>query len=540
MRKTHEKQYSLPKTDHTSAHTSYDYGHCLWCVMTLFFTLFVCIVCVGEQVDINQAEARIRYAHMSGRVSVRVSATTTFRADNRVMKLSPGEYTIEVSAVQPAGRRYHVFPKTFHPTERQELDVYLNQWRARGYDPRIETFGLLYKTASGRVFDNRRHWVSLARFDSENEAQALINRLKEESVWAWRRAEKTTPGNAAFVISNAQGEQSPSAPAPLELRSDAPIEVLDMASSYWKNHKANRLLAGPLQFEIGMDGNIEIFGRLSVETYLRGVVPAEMPASWPMEALKAQAIVARSEIYASLADKYRLEGFDFTGLESCRAYWGIGGHHPRTDAAVVETSGQILVHEGAVAKTVFCASCGGLTENNENVWSGPANPLLRGVPDFPKNNPPAIGDMRMFIMSKPPAWCADDAGFRWQRRYSVQELSDLVNKHHRVGVIRSIEEGARGVSGRLKSVTINGSVGAATIERELAIRQVFGSLPSAMFVVEPIPSSTSPSAFLFYGGGRGHGVGMCQYGARGMANAGLHVHAILAHYFAGATIERTR
>ena len=106
-----------------------------------------------------------------------------------------------------------------------------------------------------------------------------------------------------------------------------------------------------------------------------------------------------------------------------------------------------------------------------------------------------------------------------------------------MGTIQSIVEGSRGVSGRLKSVTIKGSSGKVILERELAIRQAFGGLPSAMVIIEREQEAEASGAYVFAGGGRGHGVGMCQHGARGMANAGLRFEEIVAHYFPGACLE---
>lgn len=506
----------------------------------LFVAQALSTAAAAEAVNPLTVEARIRYASTPDTLSVRASTTLTARSGEHVLVLPPGEWKIEASEVRPAHKRFHVFPKTFHPREEQALAAYLSEWRARGYEPQVQVFGLLFKTASGQIFDNRRQWVSLARFDSEQEAQSLITRLQQESVWAWRRVEKAAPGSAQFVVRAGNGERMGALPSPMELYSDTPIELRDVSSGYWRTRQTDWLLQGPLRLEPGMDGHIEVFGRLPVETYLRGVVPAEMPSGWPSEALKAQAVVARSEIYASLSDKYRLEGFDFTALESCRAYWGLGGHQPATDAAVLETAGRILTYDGAIARTVFSSCCGGLTEHNENVWSGPANPILRGVPDFPREKPPPPMDIRTFLMRTPAAWCSGDPGFRWEKRYTVQELSDIVNKQHRVGAIRNIKEGPRGVSGRLRSVTITGSAGTVTLERELAIRQTLGGLPSAMFVIEQTTPGASPASFVFRGGGRGHGVGLCQHGARGMAASGLTYDAILTHYFSGAALERIR
>lgn len=506
---------------------------------------FLCLSLYAETPPLNpeQARARIRYAVLKDSVTVRISGSSVVTTGGTRFRVDGGEWTFESSGIRPARNRHHVFPKTFMPGEESARDAYMAEWRSRGYEPQVEIIGHRFRTAPGALLDNREYWISLARFDTEPEARTLIERLKGESVWAWTRPERISPGSGVFHI-RGQGRRSPDAlSAPVEIASETPIEVVDVSSSFWKERKANRMFQGPLSLEIGPEGDIEIYGLLPIETYLQGVVPAEMPAGWPAEALKAQAIVARSEIYASLGHKYRLEGFDFTALESCRAYLGLSGHAPTTDDAVRATSGMALVYGGKYGKTVFSSCCGGWTENNENVWSGPANMLLRGGPDFPSGKGgagPSAG-LNQWLSGSPPAWCAGDAaGFRWQKRYTVAELSKLVNQRHTVGTIQRIQEGPRGVSGRLKSVTITGSRGTVTIERELAIRQAFGGLPSAMVIIQASPAAGSPASFTFTGGGRGHGVGMCQHGARGMALAGRRFEEIVAQYFPGATIERTR
>lgn len=496
--------------------------------------------CNEQPVAMSEVQARIRYAAKPGALTLRASAPLTVIADGVSHELRPGEWRIVVMDVIPARRRYHLFPKTFQPAESRELQEYLDHWQSRGYAPQTETFGMVFRSEDQRTFDNRVHWVSLARFDTKQEAEALRDRLAEEQVWAWMRPETVTRGTARMEVRDSGGTVVFRSRIPVELRCSQPLEIVDLDSGFWREKRADRLVQPPLSLEIGPDGDLEVYGRLSVETYLRGVIPAEMPAGWHREALKAQAVAARSEIYASLAGKHRLEGFDFTMLETCRAYWGLGGHHPATDAAVTETAGQVLAHNGKIMPTVFSSCCGGWTENNENVWSGPPNPILRGISDAPTPSRP-ISNLRSWLASSPPAWCAGDtAHFRWQRRYTTAELSAMVNKHHRVGTVQAVEEGARGVSGRLKSVTIRGSGGKVTVQRELPIRRVFGGLPSAMFVVSVAGESGAGRVYTFHGGGRGHGVGLCQHGARGMAEAGRDYRAILTHYFSGITIERTR
>ncbi len=495
-------------------------------------------------VDTATLQLRMRYAVMKDSAAFRAEQPLTLvAADGAEKTLPPGVWRVSASEVRPARQQFHVFPKTFQPGEAKEMEAYMAEWRAKGYSPLALTFGRRFTTAGGAVLDNRVRWVSLARCATEAEAEALKKKLSAEQVWAWSRPETTAPGRAAFRVTDEKGGVAWRGEAPLELRCAGPVEIADVQTGFWKERRADHLCATPLALRIGPDGGIEVHGALPLETYLRGVLPAEMPASWPVEALKAQAVAARSEILAACAGKYLLEGFDFTTLETCRAYAGLGGHTPGTDRAVAETAGEVLAQSGKVATTVFSACCGGWTENNDTVWSGPPNSALRALPDYPSAKRPAQAGPEAYGLAKwlsgaPPAWCAGHREYRWKKVFSAAELSALVNKKYAVGQIKAIRPGMRGPGGRLRRVVIEGTKGAVTVERELAIRQAFGGLPSAMCIITADGVNSLPKSFTFTGGGRGHGVGMCQEGARAMAAAGLAHGAILRQYFSGVELER--
>jgi SpoIID/LytB domain protein len=144
-----------------------------------------------------------------------------------------------------------------------------------------------------------------------------------------------------------------------------------------------------------------------------------------------------------------------------------------------------------------------------------------------------------WVLERPNAYCSgDDTYFRWERKYTGSELNAHVGKQHRIGPVTDIILGERAPGGRLKSITIEGRDDSVTIRKELPIRLAFGGLPSAMFTVDFERSPEGLRSVIFRGGGRGHGVGMCQQGARGMALQGKGYVDILRHYFTGVTIER--
>ncbi len=113
----------------------------------------------------------------------------------------------------------------------------------------------------------------------------------------------------------------------------------------------------------------------------------------------------------------------------------------------------------------------------------------------------------------------------------------MIDSRYAVGQIERIELGDRGVSGRLKWVRIYGSKKVETIHKELPIRLAFGGLPSALFVLQTETDARGNVQHVFLGGGRGHGVGLCQHGAQGMAQSGMTYAQILKHYFTNVEIE---
>jgi stage II sporulation protein D len=136
---------------------------------------------------------------------------------------------------------------------------------------------------------------------------------------------------------------------------------------------------GALEFRAGRSGRVETIDALGLDDYVRGVVAAEMPSGWSMQALEAQAVAARTYAITSNAGG---SGFDQYSDTRSQVYGGIGAEAPRSDAAVAATRGQVVTYGGRPVVTYFFSSSGGYTENVENAWPGsPASPWLRGVPD---------------------------------------------------------------------------------------------------------------------------------------------------------------
>lgn len=486
-----------------------------------------------ELVTAGNPPVRVRLFHGVREVSIQSGTSLHINHEGGAVDLPSHSWTVTLGQATPPRQHFHVFLKTFKPHETDAMHAYLAQWTAQGYPAKAIPMGSRYRTEAGHILDGREQWISLQRFERESQAVALKAGLERDNQWSWIRPETILPGSGTVSAKSADGHTM-SWNLPVHIMSSSPIRVAHSGDRTGKTY------IGEVSLAVEPDSTLGVYETLPVEEYLAGVLPAEMPALWPAEALKAQAIAARSDVLGHLALKHVLAGFNFTNSEGDRMYGGYSGRHPASDAAVAATRGRVLSDGVRIIPAVFSSNCGGWSEDNDAVWSSPPDMSLRGVADFPKGAAPAApsANIARWLQQQPRAYCSgDDKGFRWSRRLTVAEVTRSVNQHHNVGTVRAIEPGERGVSGRLKSVTVTGSQGKVTIRKELPIRQAFGGLPSAMVLIRAESGASGPVAFTFVGGGRGHGVGLCQHGARGMALAGAGYQDIVLHYFGSALLE---
>ncbi|MCF7832016.1 MAG: SpoIID/LytB domain-containing protein [Candidatus Marinimicrobia bacterium] len=322
---------------------------------------------------------------------------------------------------------------------------------------------------------------------------------------------------------------------------------------FWAGSE-DRVYKGDLEFYINADNKIDVISILDIETYLLGVVPSEIGVTAPIEALKAQAICARSEAVIGLeSGKYAGEHYILTADIYCQVYSGIGKSNDAVFKAVSETRGEVLVANDTIISAYYASNCGGHSEDIENVWpsrSGHAeqwsgHPDMDGEIDLDLTQ---ADDIRTWINSEPDCWCKPSEltpewskqHFRWTRSISPGELSKAVaEKVEDIGLIYDIIPLERGVSGRIYDILFIGSEGHCRLNGELNIRMLWESpLKSSCFVVDKIGPTTEPVSFIINGAGWGHGVGMCQTGAIAQANVGRTYKDILAHYFRGSGIEK--
>ncbi len=316
-------------------------------------------------------------------------------------------------------------------------------------------------------------------------------------------------------------------------------------------------------------GKLRIINVLAFEDYLKGIVPNEMPTSFNLEALKAQAIAARGYTLANMT-KHAADDANICDSTHCHVYYGALTEDPKSSEAVTGTTGLVATYEQDVIDAVYSSTAGGYTENNENVWSdwatktfpGKPLPYLRGVPDDEGVGPLDSEEAaRAFLTARIGSFDSLSSYLRWQVTWTRQQLEDTINvtlakraaadstfvtpafpQGAAIGALQSLKVLERGVSGKIMSLAIEGNSGTWVVKKELNIRFVLkpptGSLALSanMYFDQKYDEAGNLVSVTAYGAGYGHGVGMSQWGANGMAAKGYTFDKILRHYYSGIAL----
>jgi len=269
------------------------------------------------------------------------------------------------------------------------------------------------------------------------------------------------------------------------------------------------------------EGRLVFVNEVELEDYLRGVLPPEIPASFHPEALKAQAIAARTYTLANLR-KHRPQGYDLCDAAHCQVYTGVQNEDPREDAAIKDTEGLVVTYEGKPIHAVYHDACGGRTAGNETAWPGSVPlPYLRPVVD-------GEGEQ---------AWCARSPRAAWTRQISQEKLGNALARFGVQGPVTAVEPGECDENGRPNQYRVRSASGewvilAGALRSAVNAGLGWDTLPSADFTAAP-----NGYSIVFAGRGNGHGVGLCQWGANEMARAGKTAEEILKHYYQGVTVQ---
>ncbi len=267
-------------------------------------------------------------------------------------------------------------------------------------------------------------------------------------------------------------------------------------------------------FDIQKDGSgsLSIVNRLNIESYLYGVLPHEVAAWWPMEALKAQAIAARTyALYQMQVSKNN--PYDVKNTTSSQVYGGSTSERYRTKLATNQTAGKVLTYLGKVFPAYFHATCGGTQAGAQELWKINLLPIGGGAKC---------------------TFCRISPHYYWEAKIPFAEIEEKLNANKRsVGQLLNIEAVTQTPSGRAGSLKFTGNMGEAVIAaKDFRIWVGGNRIRSTAFSIE-----VSEDAALFHGRGWGHGVGLCQWGSLGQALLGRHYKDILNLYYPQAKIE---
>lgn len=275
----------------------------------------------------------------------------------------------------------------------------------------------------------------------------------------------------------------------------------------------------------------KVINELNLEEYVYGAISAALPDGSPMEAYRAQAVVARTfALWSKERRNENLEKADVCDSAACARYVGLSEELREPVKAAAQTEGWILAKDGSPARVPQHEHCGGLTEE-EGGLAGVQDSELPGIPHRTPEQ------LERYTHEFPPRDRYCEAGSlnpgaqsRWLRLLRADDLRERLDRVTPIGAVRHIRVARRSPTGRVLAVEITGSRGTAALEGREQIEKILspGSLRSTLFTLQAAPKA---GGFLLFGAGTGHGVGLCKAGAIGQAALGRDWKAILKHYF---------
>jgi stage II sporulation protein D len=276
-----------------------------------------------------------------------------------------------------------------------------------------------------------------------------------------------------------------------------------------------RRYGGNIVFRPNKDETVTVIDELGIEEYLLGVIAKEMSPEWPLEALKAQAIVSRTFALNNLG-KFKHNGFDLSNDDRSQLYTGLTDINPRIKRAVKQTRGQILSWRGKIMPVYFHSTCGGHTVSPGDVWGDRSA------------TPAPLTGVRC-------RYCKHSPHYRWQAYFRGRDILRHLQRTWNVTRLDRIRIGAKGSNGILVTLNLKLDRMWKTI-RANKFRLLLGAAELKSTRIYRI--SRKSRGWHFRGKGYGHGVGLCQWGARVQAVDGREYRRILRHYFPGAKIRR--
>ncbi len=494
--------------------------------------------------------------------------TVTFKPDMPIRVLPSGEdgpeielpgnieYTVSASEPQKGKYKHYVVVNRLPVANRGRVNALKDTWLKRGFIPEIIEVGGLF-AVHGKVFDSRTVLIAVGGTNSRAKARKIKQQLESKyGIEGAIHSEVTRRPSALLTLSSNGIDVKVKARDVLQISPPRGREntiaytVPKIEKSYGKGFETRRY-TGSLIFAPDNDGTVVAMVSLGAERLLKGVVPAETYKTAPAAALQAQAVAARNEIFSAIGVRNLAEPYMLRGDVMDQVYGGVGVEHPKTNKAVDDTRGQVMFYGKKIIEATYSSNAAGFTESNEYVWDMEPRPWLRGKLDTTANVPAKYKDgiseaeldgflRSNFNTNSRSAPVSSAKNYRWEKTVPVSKPEAWLAQNNRsVGRIKDVKIAQRGFSGRVVRLEIVGTKGKTVVERELNARRLFGGLRSGLFLMKINRDANGlATSFEFRGGGFGHGVGMCQTGAIGMASQGKNYKTILKHYYSGIEVER--
>ncbi|TGN17884.1 SpoIID/LytB domain-containing protein [Leptospira idonii] len=260
-----------------------------------------------------------------------------------------------------------------------------------------------------------------------------------------------------------------------------------------------------------IDGKVMVVNIVPMEEYLFSVVPSEVPASWPKEALKAQAVCARTYVVREMISRKK-QPYDVDTTTNTQVYKGKSKENTHTSQAVEDTEGLILVFKGSPIQSFFHSNSGGVTEDPINVWGSSVEYLASVKSDYDR----------------------EGENYSWEDKFSPSQMNQALAGLS-LGEIQDLIVATRFNSSRVNEIEVIGTKGSKKI-KGTELRKLLGAnkLKSTRFGIR----KEQDGSFFVKGLGSGHGVGLSQWGSYGMAKDNMDYKEILAHYYKGIDFAR--
>jgi SpoIID/LytB domain protein len=321
--------------------------------------------------------------------------------------------------------------------------------------------------------------------------------------------------------------------------------------SVGKDGRNPRLYAGTLRLQPNAYGTYTLVNQVSVETYLRGVVPHEIGAEAPYAAVEAQTILARTYALRNVR-RFAADDYELCADTHCQVYKGLTGTWPAADQAIASTKGLVLTYNNELADALYSATSGGITAPFSDVWNGSERPYLKAVIDSPKPlwnlSQKSLADeqnFRQFINLKQGFNETGRDVFRWRYTNTLEQLTAYLQRYLKKSnhplanftTIQQMQVVERSPAGRVLKLLVQTDKGVIELYKN-ETRSAFEPPLSTLYYLEPISGADKVlKGYAFVGGGFGHGVGLSQYGAHNLAKLGLSGEQILNFYYPGAQIQ---